>query len=90
MAKPGEKKKSWLDPASVKASVSSIYPATFTGPLAGREKRALGDPLGLIQIGVNLVTLAPGSWSSLPMRARRSFVPAWRQASLRARPTAII
>ncbi len=64
MAKPGEKTKRWLDPASVKAGVSSVYPATFTGPLAGREKRALGDPLGLTQYGVNLVTLAPGSWSS--------------------------
>jgi uncharacterized cupin superfamily protein len=36
----------------------------FGKPLEGREKRALGDPLQLTQFGVNLVTLAPGSWSS--------------------------
>ncbi|QKP78772.1 cupin domain-containing protein [Methyloligella sp. GL2] len=40
------------------------YPAPFAEPLAGRLKRALGDPLGLTQFGVNLVTLAPGTWSS--------------------------
>ncbi len=27
-------------------------------------RSALGDPLGLTQFGVNLVTLGPGSWSS--------------------------
>ena len=55
---------SWFDPARVAARTGSIYPALFGEPLAGREKRALGDPLGLTQFGVNLVTLAPGSWSS--------------------------
>jgi uncharacterized cupin superfamily protein len=44
--------------------MGSIYPAPFGEPLKGREKRALGDPLGLTQFGVNLVTLAPGAWSS--------------------------
>jgi uncharacterized cupin superfamily protein len=42
----------------------SIYPAPFGDPLVGREKRALDDALKLTQFGVNLVTLAPGSWSS--------------------------
>jgi uncharacterized cupin superfamily protein len=55
---------SWLDPKSVTPRLGSIYPPPFGDPLAGREKRALGDPLGLTQFGVNLVTLAPGSWSS--------------------------
>ena len=64
MAKPGDKTKPWLDPASVTPRVASIYPAPFAAPLAGREKRALGDPLRLTQFGVNLVTLAPGAWSS--------------------------
>jgi uncharacterized cupin superfamily protein len=41
-----------------------MYPAPFGEPLAGREKRALGDPLGLTQFGVNLTTLRPGAWSS--------------------------
>jgi uncharacterized cupin superfamily protein len=64
MGKPGEQTTCWLDPASVTPRVGSIYPAPFAEPLAGREKRALGDPLQLTQFGVNLVTLAPGSWSS--------------------------
>ncbi len=53
-----------LDPKSVTPRRGSAYPAPFGEPLAGREKRALGDPLQLTQFGVNLVTLAPGSWSS--------------------------
>ncbi len=60
MEKPEEKSQCWLDPIAA----GSIYPAPFADPLAGREKRALGDPLGLKQFGVNLVTLAPGAWSS--------------------------
>ena len=55
---------SWLDPKSVTPRRGSIYPPPFGEPLKGREKRALGDPLGLTQFGVNLVTLAPGAWSS--------------------------
>lgn len=55
---------SWLDPKSVTPRLGSIYPPPFDEPLKGREKRALGDPFGLTQFGVNLVTLAPGSWSS--------------------------
>ena len=55
---------SWLDPKSVTPRLGSIYPPPFGEPLAGREKRALGDALSLTQFGVNLVTLAPGSWSS--------------------------
>lgn len=53
-----------LDPESVTPRRGSMYPAPFGEPLAGREKRALGDPLQLTQFGVNLVTLAPGAWSS--------------------------
>ena len=53
-----------LDPASVSPRTTTIYPKPFDAPLAGRVKRALGDPLGLSQFGVNLVTLAPGTWSS--------------------------
>ncbi len=64
MDKVLEKKNPWLDPASVAPRRGSGYPAPFGDPLAGREKRALGDALHLTQFGVNLVTLAPGSWSS--------------------------
>ncbi len=49
----------WLDPASLTPRTKSVYPKPFDAPLEGREKRALGDPLGLTQFGVNLVTLAP-------------------------------
>ena len=64
MAQTAEKTKPWLDPTTVTPRVGSIYPAPFAAPIAGREKRALGDPFGLTQFGVNLTTLAPGSWSS--------------------------
>ena len=64
MEKPNEKGQCWLDPVSVTPRVGSTYPAPFGAPLAGREKRALGDALKLTQFGVNLVTLAPGTWSS--------------------------
>jgi uncharacterized cupin superfamily protein len=46
------------------ARVSTIYPKEYAGPLSGRAKRALGDRFGLTQFGVNLTTLAPGSWSA--------------------------
>ena len=59
-----EDKPCWLDPETVTPRTGSIYPAPFGEPLAGREKRALGDALDLTQFGVNLVTLAPGAWSS--------------------------
>jgi uncharacterized cupin superfamily protein len=59
-----EEKNCWLDPEDVAPRRGSIYPKPFDAPVAGREKRALGDALGLTQFGVNLVTLAPGAWSS--------------------------
>jgi uncharacterized cupin superfamily protein len=55
---------STLDSKTVKARVGSNYPAKYADVVAGREKRALGDAFGLTQFGVNLTTLAPGSWSA--------------------------
>ena len=57
------------DPATLKAKeiqarTSTIYPPPYAGALAGREKRVLGDPFGITQFGVNLTTMAPGTWSS--------------------------
>jgi uncharacterized cupin superfamily protein len=49
-----------LDPASVTPRVGSIYPAAFA---AACRREARSATLGS-QFGVNLVTLAPGSWSS--------------------------
>ena len=53
-----------LDPASVTPRIGSDYPAPFDRPCATRERRALGDAVGLTQFGANLLTLPPGAWSS--------------------------
>ena len=53
-----------LDPKTVEPRVGSSYPEPFAALCAAREKRALGDPLGLRNFGVNLVRLAPGAASA--------------------------
>jgi uncharacterized cupin superfamily protein len=53
-----------IDPATLPARSSSGYPEPFRVAVAGRIKRALGDPFGLSQFGVNLVEMPPGCWSS--------------------------
>ena len=53
-----------IDAAQLAPRRGSGYPAPFAGPCAGREKRALGDPFGISDYGVNRVTLPPGAWSS--------------------------
>ena len=40
------------------------YPAPFDKPCVDRVRRRLGDAAGLSDFGVNLLTLAPGVWSS--------------------------
>ncbi len=42
-----------------------MYPEPFRSRVLPREKRALGDALGLTKIGVNLTTLGPGKESSM-------------------------
>lgn len=42
----------------------TAYLPQFAGEVRGREKRVLGELFGLTQFGVNLTTLAPGTWSS--------------------------
>lgn len=54
-----------LDPATVAPRTTSAYPRRFHPRVLPREKRALGDALGLTQFGVNLTTLPPGTASSL-------------------------
>jgi uncharacterized cupin superfamily protein len=54
-----------LDPASVPPRSTSGYPEPFRSRVLPREKRALGTPLGLTKIGVNLTTLPPGKESSM-------------------------
>jgi uncharacterized cupin superfamily protein len=53
-----------LDPQTVPARRGSSYPEPFKAAVEGREKRPLGDALGLSQFGVNRVVLPPGCWSS--------------------------
>jgi uncharacterized cupin superfamily protein len=42
----------------------NLYPDPFWQQTVGREKKRLGNAVGLNQFGVNLVTLKPGAWSS--------------------------
>ena len=53
-----------LDPQTVPARRGSSYPAPFRAEVEARQKRPLGDALGIGQFGVNLVLLPPGCWSS--------------------------
>jgi uncharacterized cupin superfamily protein len=54
-----------LDPAEVPPRSTSGYPEPFRSRVLPREKRALGDAVGLTKIGVNLTTLPPGKESSM-------------------------
>jgi len=54
-----------LDPASVAPRIGSGYPEPLRELCAAREKRVLGDPLGLKSFDVNLVRLPPGAASAL-------------------------
>ncbi len=53
-----------IDPETVEVGTGANYPAPFKAGVEAREKRALGDALGLGQFGVNLVRLKPGVMSS--------------------------
>jgi uncharacterized cupin superfamily protein len=54
-----------LDPKTVEGRRGTLYPDRFKPLVAGREKRALGNALGLTNFGVNLVKLEPGAQSAL-------------------------
>jgi uncharacterized cupin superfamily protein len=58
-------KKPALDPRTLTPESSSDYPEPYRSRVMPREKRRLGDALGLTKIGVNLTTLAPGKESSM-------------------------
>jgi len=61
-----------LDPTTVKPRTGSGYPTdVMKAVTAGREKRMLGDALGLTTFGVNLTTLPPGAASALRHWHRR-------------------
>ena len=58
-------KKPALDPRSLEARSSSGYPEPYRSRVLPREKRALGDALGLKTIGINQTVLPPGKESSM-------------------------
>jgi uncharacterized cupin superfamily protein len=58
-------KKPALDPMSLAPRTGSGYPEPYRSRVLPREKRALGDPLGLTKIGINHTTLPPGKESSM-------------------------
>jgi uncharacterized cupin superfamily protein len=53
-----------LSVEQISAVRGAAYPAPFDAPCRARERRPLGDAAGLSQFGVNLMRLAPGTWSS--------------------------
>lgn len=54
-----------IDIASLPIKTGSTYPGHYAALIGDRSQVALGDPSGLTQFGVNLVTLGPGALSSL-------------------------
>ena len=54
-----------LDPNTLPPRSRSAYPESLQARVLPREKRALGDALGLTKIGINLSTLLPGKESAL-------------------------
>jgi uncharacterized cupin superfamily protein len=48
----------------VPRKTTSVYPEPFKKAVEGRARAVLGNLFGLDQFGVNIVTLAPGAWSS--------------------------
>lgn len=53
-----------IDPETAPKIEGSRYPAPYDEPCKARRSVRLGDAAGLTQFGVNLLTLAPGVWSS--------------------------
>ncbi len=54
-----------INPDNVPEVTGSNYPAVFRHLVSGRTKQRLGEAVGLSNFGVNLVTLQPGSRSSI-------------------------
>ena len=54
-----------LDPVDVPVRVATGYPEPYRSRVLPREKRALGEAVGLTKVGVNLTMLPPGKESSM-------------------------
>ena len=53
-----------IDIAKVPIDTVNNYPDPFWKPIVGRERKRLGNAVGLTQFGVNICTLKPGAASS--------------------------
>jgi uncharacterized cupin superfamily protein len=54
-----------LDPGSLEPRTGSGYPEPYRSRVLPREKRQLGNALGLTKIGINQTVLPPGKESSM-------------------------
>jgi len=54
-----------IDIAKIPVDTGSGYPGPLRQVVTGRERKRLGNAVGLDQFGVNLTTLKPGAASSL-------------------------
>jgi uncharacterized cupin superfamily protein len=54
-----------LDPSTLEPKSQSAYPEPYRSRVLPRDKRRLGDALGLTKIGVNRTLLPPGKESSM-------------------------
>jgi len=54
-----------LDPMTLEPRTGSGYPEPYRSRVLPREKRQLGNALGLTKIGINHTTLPPGKESSM-------------------------
>ena len=54
-----------IDIANLKVDSSTNYPEPYRQAVLGRQRKRLGNAVGLDQFGVNLTTLKPGAWSAL-------------------------
>ena len=53
-----------IDPENLPTRTGSSYPEPFKAEVRDRQKKVLGDEVGLTHYGVNLVELSPGAWSA--------------------------
>ena len=51
-----------IDVAKLPVDTVNMYPDPFWKPVVGRERKRLGNAVGLSQFGVHLTTLKPGTW----------------------------
>ena len=54
-----------IDIAKVPVDIVNMYPDPFHDPIKGRERKRLGNAVGLSQFGVNLTKLEPGAATSI-------------------------